>query len=279
YAIVVACAALLRIAALIRLRRRRPEPRAFRVRINPRLAGRERAVGLAAAGLLVAVPAAILLASGDPPALAGLALVAAARACFTFSEGVARESATGDIASAAASEFLGTPALGIDQVRTRPGNLLVPIRRPGVLAHLATALQEAGNDDVIAVTVRLVGIDASEERVLNAATTDDERRLFTDAAMLAERSGRRLQLLILPASNVFEAIAVAAARLGSAAVYVGESETLTGADQARLLGEAWERVPPPKPSDVRLVVRHGSGRTDIYHMGAHAPALTSDDLH
>src|SRR5262249_26683150 len=58
----------------------------------------------------------------------------------------------------------------------------------------------------------------------------------------------------------------------------GESETLTGADQARLLGEAWERIPPPKPLGVRLVVRHGSGRTAEYHLGVHAPALTADDL-
>jgi magnesium transporter len=278
YSIVVACAAFLKIAALIRLRQQRPEPRAFRVRFNPRIGGRERAAGLAAIGALVTATAAFLTASGDPHALAGITLIVSGIALLAFSERVARLSAADDPVSATASEFLSTPAIGINQVHARAGNVLVPIRRPGALAHLAMALQEPGERDVIAVTVRLVGVDASEELALNAAMTDDERRLLTDAAMLAERSGRRLHLLILPATNVFEAIAVAIAKLGSSAIYVGESETLTGADQARLLGDAWERVPAPKPSNVRLVVRHGSGRTAIYFMGAHAPALTSDDL-
>jgi magnesium transporter len=143
---------------------------------------------------------------------------------------------------------------------------------------LAAALQAAGDRDVIVTTVRPVGVDASDEFLFNTQTTDEERRLLSEAAMLAERAGRAVRLLIVPARNVFDAIAATVARLGSSEVYVGESETLTDADQARLLGEAWEYVPPPKPLDVRLIVRHGSGRSAIYHLGAHAPDLTGDDL-
>src|SRR4029453_690663 len=61
-------------------------------------------------------------------------------------------------------------------------------------------------------------------------------------------------------------------------VYVGESSTLSAQEQARLLGEAWERAEKPEALDVRLVIHHRSGRADTYHLGAHPPSLTSGDL-
>ena len=67
-------------------------------------------------------------------------------------------------------------------------------------------------------------------------------------------------------------------RLRSSDVYVGESSTLSADDQARLLGEAWERADKPEALDVRLVIYHRSGRADTYHLGAHPPSLTSGDL-
>jgi magnesium transporter len=97
--------------------------------------------------------------------------------------------------------------------------------------------------------------------------------------MLAERQGRAVRLLIVPAGNVFDAVAGTAARLRSSDIHVGESETLTAHDQARLLGEAWERTPKPEPLDVSLVIHHSSGGTSEYRLGAHSPSLTSDDLH
>jgi magnesium transporter len=279
YSIAVAVGVLLKIASLIRLRAIRAEPRAFRVWLNPRVRGREWPVGLIGIAVLVGVPALLLVATGDLPALGGGALLVVVMAALTVSHRMARAADADVHVSAADIALLATPAIGADQVETRPGNVLVPVRKPGALAHLATALQNAGDRDVIVLSVRLAGIDASDDVVLNASMTHEERRVLTDAAMLAERSGRAVRLLIVPAADVFDAIAATIARLGSAEVYVGESETLTGADQARLLGEAWEKTPPPKPPNVRLVVRHSSGRTAEYHLGAHAPALTADDLH
>jgi magnesium transporter len=69
-----------------------------------------------------------------------------------------------------------------------------------------------------------------------------------------------------------------AIRLRSSDVFVGESLTLSAADQARILGEAWERADKPDSHDVRLVIHHRSGRADTYHLGAHPPSLTSGDL-
>src|SRR5262245_13956733 len=128
------------------------------------------------------------------------------------------------------------------------------------------------------MTVRLVGPDVSDDPANRPNVTEDERRLFTAVVGLAERYGRPVRLLIVPASNVFDAVAQTVVRLRSSEVYTGESETLSADDQARFLGEAWERVPKAEPLDVRLVIQHSSGRTAAYALGAHAPALSPEDL-
>ena len=87
-----------------------------------------------------------------------------------------------------------------------------------------------------------------------------------------------MRLLIVPGVNVFDAVVETALRLGSAEIHVGESETLSADDQARLLGEAWERAPHARGVDVRLVVHHPRGGTAVYHLGAHAPALKPEDF-
>src|SRR5262249_38095988 len=86
------------------------------------------------------------------------------------------------------------------------------------------------------------------------------------------------RLLIVPGVNVFDSIMETALRLESSEIHVGESETLSADDQARLLGEAWERAPKPSARDVRLVVHHPSGGAAAYHPGAHAPALRPEDF-
>ena len=87
-----------------------------------------------------------------------------------------------------------------------------------------------------------------------------------------------MRLLVVPAHNVFDAIVATILRLRSSDVHVGESSTLSADEQARLLGEAWERAASAEPLDVRLVVHHRSGRTDTYHLGAHPPSLSPGDL-
>src|SRR5439155_17120224 len=105
-----------------------------------------------------------------------------------------------------------------------------------------------------------------------------ERRLLSEVVALTERYSRSVRLLIVPASSVVDAIVSTVLRLGSSEIYVGESASLSAADQARLLGEAWERADKPVPTDVRLIIHHRSGRSDLYHLGAHPPSLSPNDL-
>src|SRR5207249_3317792 len=175
-------------------------------------------------------------------------------------------------------QLLHSADFGLNQVDARPGNVLVAVKRPHFLTHLVAALQAAGDRDVVAMTVRLMSGDASDELALHDQATEDERRTLSAVVALAERYGRAVRLLIVPATNVFDAVVETVVRLRSSEVYTGESETLSADDQARLVGEAWERVSKAEPLDVRLVIHHSSGRTAAYHLGAHAPALSTDDV-
>ena len=278
YAVGVVWSALLKVAALVRFRVLRPGPRAFRVPVNLRVGGREWPVGLLSAAVLMGTPALLVLASGDPATLGGAGLLVGLAAFFTMSErAVAAHDGAGPDTL---DSFDVLPAADIDlgQVEARPGNLLVPVRKPNLLAPLTAALLAAEDRDVVAMTVRMIGVDVPDDPASAPQATDEERRLFSDVVALAERHGRPVRLLIVPATNVFDAVVGTARRLRSAEIHVGESETLSAGDQARLVGDAWERAPESDAPDIRLVIHHRSGRTAAYHIGAHAPALSADDL-
>jgi hypothetical protein len=82
-----------------------------------------------------------------------------------------------------------------------------------------------------------------------------------------------VRLLIVPTRSVVDAIVGAVIRLRASDVTSGESATLSAGDQARLLGEAWERADKPEALDVRLVIHHRSGRSDTYHLGSSSPVI------
>ena len=185
YAVGVVWTALLKIGALVQLRTLRPEPRAFRVPFNLRIGGREWPVGLVAIAAMLGIPSAYLLLTGDAASLAGTALLAALTAVFTATERAVAPMVAGRPARLDPFELLTTPAIGLDRLDVKPGNLLVAVRRPHFLAHLTAALQAAGDRDVVVMTVRLVGVDVSDD--LSAPGTRPTRN---DGCWRGGRAGR-----------------------------------------------------------------------------------------
>ena len=53
---------------------------------------------------------------------------------------------------------------------------------------------------------------------------------------------------------------------------------MSAGEQARLLGEAWERTPRDPHLQARAVVYHGGQRRDVFQLGVHAPDLSPGDL-
>ncbi|MGE5816010.1 MAG: magnesium transporter [Acidobacteriota bacterium] len=274
YAVCIAVSALLKIVALVRLRASRADPRPYIAPFNVRVGGRELPVGLVVTGALIASAAGAALVSRDVPSIAALAGIAALALMLGLRGSSGRETEDSNESLA-----LLPPAeeLSLDQMNARPGNVLVPVRNPYALQHVAAALQSAGDRDAVVMTVRLIGSDV-EEGTVGEAPTPYERNLLSQVLALAERYHRSVKLLIVPGRNVFDAVIATVAMLRSSEVYVGESASLSADEQARLLGDAWERASKPEGLNVRLVVFHHSGRSDTYYLGAHPPAFRPADL-
>jgi magnesium transporter len=271
YGTAVAVILLITVAALVRLRRSRAAAMPFTVPVNPGGVP----LGLYVPGGLIAAALAVTVLFGDVPSIAAVLLIAALIPWFSASSLPKVEESITDPET---FDLLLAAELSLDHVAARPGNILVPVRGRHSLAHVDAALQTPGDRDIVVMTARLIDVDVSEEAADRHTPTRSERDLLSDVVALAERVGRPIRLLIVPARDVVDAIVGTVARLQSSDIYVGESSSLSAADQARLLGEAWERTDKPEGLDVRLVIYHGSGRADTYHLGAHPPSLSPADL-
>jgi hypothetical protein len=198
---------------------------------------------------------------------------------------VASERATARGKSAAAShldefQLLPSPDVDAKLVGARPGNILVPVRDYNTLSHLDVVLAEVTEQDIVVMTVRLLsGPDAGmRDLEVESVFTDYEQLLFTKVVALAERHGRPVRLLIVPGGNVFDAIVQTAVQLKSPEIALGESAKMSASEQVRLLGEAWERTSRDPHLQIRAVVYRTDGRRDVFHLGAHAPDLSPDDV-
>jgi hypothetical protein len=95
---------------------------------------------------------------------------------------------------------------------------------------------------------------------------------------LAEKHGRPVDLVVVPATNIFDAVAQTAWRLDSEVVVAGLSSKMTAQEQARELGRAWERLPEKPRRQVGFKIIEPNGTEHLVNLGAHAPHLTEDDV-
>jgi len=158
----------------------------------------------------------------------------------------------------------------------------VPFRDYNTLAHLDLAVEHTPRDrDTIVLTIRLIrgqGAGSSQELAPEELFTDYEQMLFTRVVAVAERQGRTVKLLVVPAINVFDGVAQTAIRLDASEIVVGESATMSPIDQAHLLGEAWDRTPHGADLVTRLTVLGLNGQVRRFSLGAHAPELSAEDI-
>ena len=284
YAFGVVWSFALKSLALLVLRYREPGPREWRVPFNVRIGGVELPVGIAliTAGLFAI--AITNLFTKQLATISGLTFTLVLYSVFILSERHNARRRSAAAADGGLDQFQLLPAsdLGLADVSARPGNVLVPVRDYNTLAHLNWALTHVDTErhDVVAITVRLLHGPDSGIRNLHRAEvfTDYEQLLFTRVVAVAERQGRPVKLLVVPSPNVFDAIAQSAVRLSSSEIVLGDSAKFAASAQARLLGEAWERVEHSAELRTRLVTYKLNGEIQTYQLGPHAPTLTADDL-
>ena len=85
---------------------------------------------------------------------------------------------------------------------SRPGSVLVAVRDYHQMAHLQTVLQKTNlrRHDIVVMTVRPVSTGAGEYDLADDQIfTDYERELFSHVVEIAEKEGKPVELLDVPA--------------------------------------------------------------------------------
>jgi len=269
--------------AVLVLRYKAPEKREWKVPGNLKIGGVEIPVGVALISLVLFATALINFFTKELATIAGVSFSAVFFLVFTVTERAnAKAHAKGE---SELEQFRVAPQeeLTAEAVDVRPGSILVAVRDSKNLSYLKQVLSETDTTqrDVVVMTARVYHREHSfsgNERVDSSDVFEQyERELFTGVVNAAEKQGKHVSLVVTPTNEVFEGIMATAARLGSTRVVCGLSNKLTPEEQGKLTGDAWERLPDPKPR-MRLEVYAPNGRKWEYILGPHTPRMRPQDL-
>ncbi len=162
----------------------------------------------------------------------------------------------------------------------RPGGVMVTMRDVANPVALKWTLGRTNTDekDVVVISVRMMGVGGPEFLSPEQQSfSEHEQMVFTKAVSVAESFGKKVSLLVVPAGDVFAALAQGASSLEVDSVVSGVSTSMTAEDQAFRMGQAWEALPEPKRQFNFYVISH-TGETKVFYIGPHAPALSPDDV-
>lgn len=267
--------------AVLVLRYTEPGKREYRVPLNFRVFGVEIPLGLALITLTLIALCTINLFTKEVATVSGVAFTIVFFAVFEVSEFMTRRHSTEhsdlDQFNVEPGEDLDPKSLGV-----RPGSVLVMVRNYNTLYNLSATLDEidARKQDVVALHLRFLGRRGSGgeyELEPEQLFSSEEQVLFTRALALAEKKGKSIHLAVAAATEKWDAILRAAQSLQSSVVVLGASPNRPVAEEARVAGLAWERLPDPKPQ-LTLIIYLPSGQEHVFYLGPHAPHLTPKEV-
>jgi hypothetical protein len=269
--------------AVVVLRYKEPGNREWRVPGNPKIFGTEIPLGLMVVSVVLFTTALVNLFTKSEATIAGVSFSAIFFGIFTYSEYRVKKASVGKPEGLAQFRVYGNQEMDSTALGVRPGNILVAVRDPRGLYYLREVLRrtDTGKQDVVVMTARLYQREHSfsGRTVYEAKEIFDhyEQELFTAAVSLAEKEGRPVSLLVVPAADVFEAIIMTAQRMNSSRIVCGLSNKLTPDEQAKLTGDAWERLPEPRPR-LTIEVHLPDGSVREFALGPHAPRMRPQDM-
>jgi amino acid transporter len=165
-------------------------------------------------------------------------------------------------------------------LHARPGCVLVAARDYHNMEHLKKVLEKTNlrRHDIVVMTVRTISAgageyDLSDDQIFSTY----ERELFSHVVKLAEKEGKPVELLVVPAVNPFDAMVQSAAKLKASRLVTGVSAKMPSEELARQIGLSWENLPEPRHSFSLEVISPDRPSTYV-NLGPHPPRLWPEDL-
>jgi hypothetical protein len=213
--------------------------------------------------------------------VAGVSFSAVFFVIFTISENVnRRKHALAELQMKEHFQLLQRDTVENEGLGIRPGSVLVTVRDYNTMNHLKWVLgqTETRDQDIVVMSARIAqtgagAYDLDAEQIFS----DYEQTLFTKAVSIAESFGKKISLLVVPAADVWSAIAHTAKNLQCSAVVAGLSTKMSAEEQAFNLGRAWETIPEPKLQFILQVVRQDCG-VSTFRIGPHTPSMKNEDV-
>src|SRR2546421_8533950 len=266
--------------AVLVLRYTSPGQREFQVPLNLTLRGVQIPVGLGLITSTLILIAVVNLFTKPIATMAGGAFSVLLYIVFTISERRGRHGGASHVEMDQFNLELESE-LTPEAVGARPGNILVPISNHYALYHLGNVLDRVkpGRRDVVVLHVRLLRRSASGENELEADQLfgSIEQQLFSQALSMAEKRGKSIRLAVVAANDLWDGILRAATSLESSTIVAGRSSRESNEEQARQIGDAWEKLGDQKPQ-FNLEIHLPNGDKLYKVLGPHAPNLTANEV-
>jgi hypothetical protein len=252
----------------------------YKTPVNFHIAGREIPIGLGITTLVLGSVAIVNLFTKQIATTYGVAFTIVLFVLFTLSDKINQRRK--------GSEKKGLEQFNLDHqaqitpssLHARPGCVLVAVRDYHRMEHLKRVLEKTNlrRHDIIVMTVRPVTTGAGEYELSEAQIFSDyEKELFSHVVELAEKQGKPVELLVVPAVNPFVAMAQTANSLQASRLVTGVSARMESDELARRIGLAWETLPEPRyPFSLEVI---SPDRPSIFvNLGPHPPRLWPEDV-
>ncbi|HTY61371.1 MAG TPA: APC family permease [Acidobacteriota bacterium] len=283
YAFGVVWSFAMKALAVIILRFKRPEARAWKVPFNLRIGTKEWPIGLALITLALFALATINVLTKKAATISGMAFTVAFFTIFELSERYNRQHRSAGSAGMEEFQLKQSEEVSAEALRARPGNILVPVHNPHRIRHLEKTLAgtDIGKEDVVVLSVHFASPAGSGEHDLREDQIFGlrETEVFSIVVSAAERAGKHVALLAVAGTNPLVAILQTAMKLKSARIVLNHSPQFRNAgDQARAAEKQWKRLPAPRFPIVLEIVPEDSPNSQFYIFGQHLTRLWPEDF-